>query len=172
MQRICGNIKDFGFDTTGQTLYFELVNRFLKPIDGYTKQSTVIQNDGSFEITLLENDDIAQTNFYKFTIESNTTFSKILFIPYSKKTLLHVNCLKQVGGCGNIITYVAGNERLYEFNEEFIKTLDDFFIDRSTYMTRSQQSIFQNFCIYADQDDETKKSDLFGSLDRALSNYK
>lgn len=177
MQTINGNITDFGLEAKVTTLIFTIVNRFLKPIDIIDKTSNIAPSltqtietlsDGSFSLSLWENDAGERFSFYLITTPNNKTFSKYIYIPFSHATSLHIDCLKQIGGCGDIITVVSENERLYAFNDDFLVTIDKFMMDESTFLTRSRQRAYQNFCDFVDEENETKKCDVFNSLDIKL----
>ena len=171
MQTINGNVTDFGLDAKATTLSFTLVNRFLKPIKEVAAKTLLTQSDGSFSIALLENDTYPTLTFYKITVQDDAVFSKTIYIPFSSKPSLHIQCLKQTGGCENVVTYVRADERYYEISERFIEKMESFFKDKSIYLARTQQELLKNFIQFADETDETKKCDVCHALDVALANY-
>ena len=84
MQRINGNVTDFGMPPSSKTLTFQLVSRFLKPInaseaDQTSVKSVTTQSDGSFEIELTQNDAIDTLTFYSVYIDS-ATILKIIYM--------------------------------------------------------------------------------------------
>lgn len=174
MQRINGNITDFGMEPSSKTLTFQLVSRFFKPINASQAEtllkSVTTQSDGSFEIELTQNDAIDVLTFYAVYIDI-ASILKIIYIPYTQKESLHIQCLNQITGSNDFITFIQHQERFYEFSETFIKTLDKYFVKNSSFVTRSQERLIQKFYTYCEETDETKKCDFCRSLDEALGNY-
>lgn len=176
MQTINGITTDLGLTAKSMPLVFTIVNRFLKPIDIKDKngnapqlQTTITTKaNGNFSVSLWENDAGERFSFYLITTPSDETFVRYIYIPFSPSTSLHIQCLHQIGGCGDLITTIGENERLYAYSDEFLNNIDKYMMDESIFLTRTRQRTYQNFCDYADQADETKQCDAMKILDETL----
>lgn len=177
MQKINGNVTDLGLEAKETPLTFTIVNRFLKPItlqDTTTKQTPTLEttittgSDGNFNLELWENDAGERLSFYLITSSSYPKLSKYIFIPFSSKESLHFQCLREVGGCGDLINTIVENNRLYDFSDDFLEVIDEFMLDDSIFLSRTRERIFNNFCNYADEIDPTKQCDALLALDIKL----